>query len=255
MSFNIRTSLGRDGDNVWPRRSALVAATIRHRAPDVMGIQEALAEQIEFLDEALPEYRWLGVDRGLNGGTGLSEATPIFYRHADLAPIEYGNFWLSSTPDRPSEGRRPSRIVTWARFHRRGSGDQVYVFNTHLSSRGGSRQVASLEPILERIEALPPASTVILTGDFNARAEASETWQVATSGRLRDAWTIADERRGPAVTWSGFAAPANRESRIDWILVAGRVQVSAAETVVYNEAGRYPSDHFPVFAELETFAP
>jgi endonuclease/exonuclease/phosphatase family metal-dependent hydrolase len=256
MTFNIRTSLGRDGDNIWPNRKALVAATIRSYAPAVIGLQEALGDQIQYLAEALPEYRWLGIDRGLNGGTGLSEATPIFYRYQELIPIESGNFWLSATPDRPTPGERPSRIVTWARFHHRDSGGEVHVFNTHLSIRRGERQVASMQQIMARIDALPPDSAVIFTGDFNSPAGVSETWRAATaSGALADAWSVAAQRRGPPVTWSGFAAPRDVENRIDWILIGGKLAVQSIETVVHTDGMRYPSDHFPVYAQLALTVP
>ena len=110
MTFNIRTASGRDGDNAWPHRKELVVATIERFAPQVVGLQEALDEQITYLDAMLPDYRWLGIDRGLNGGLGLSEATPLFYRYHELSPIESGNFWLTATPDTPllrrDRGRR-----------------------------------------------------------------------------------------------------------------------------------------------------
>ena len=104
MTFNIRTSGSDDGDNGWPRRRALVAETIARLAPDLVGLQEALDEQVEYLADALPGYRWLGADRGLNGGTGLSEYTPLFYRRDALIPIESGTFWLAATPDGPTAG-------------------------------------------------------------------------------------------------------------------------------------------------------
>ena len=141
MTFNIRTAAGRDGDNVWPNRKELAAETIRLHSPDVFGLQEALDEQIEFLVSELPDYRWLGIDRRLNGGTGLSEYTPIFYRSDELSPIESGNFWLSDTPNTPTRGRRGSRIVTWARFHHLETGREVYLFNTHFTLRQGERQL------------------------------------------------------------------------------------------------------------------
>ena len=103
MTFNIRTSNGRAGNNAWPNRKALVAGTIEWFAPRLVGLQEALDEQVEYLASALPDYRWFGIDRGLNGGQGLSEYTPILYRHAELSPVESGTFWLSSTPDTPED--------------------------------------------------------------------------------------------------------------------------------------------------------
>lgn len=255
MTFNIRTANTNDGDNAWLQRRDLVADTIERFAPDIAGLQEVIHEQIEYLAASLPDYRWLGVDRGLNGGEGLSEYTPIFYRHAELSPIESGTFWLSATPDGPTGTgwrRRVSRIVTWARFYHRGSGRLVFVFNTHLTLRRGPRQVESVRMITARVAALPPGSAVIVTGDFNAVAEASDTWRAATGEGLRDAWIVADERRGPPRTSSDFLPPAEaNEGRIDWILVGGPLGVRSVETILHNAAGRYPSDHYPVIARVE----
>ena len=50
MTFNIRTAMGRDGDNVWHNRRDLVAETIRRSGPHVVGLQEVLTEQIKFLE-------------------------------------------------------------------------------------------------------------------------------------------------------------------------------------------------------------
>lgn len=257
MTFNIRTAAGRDGDNAWPNRKALLAETIERYAPQVLGLQEALGEQIAYLDQMLPDYRWIGIDRGLNGGTGLSEATPIFYRYAELSPIESGNFWLTDTPDTPpvrrAEGRRRGggRIVTWARFHHRASAREIYVFNTHFTLRRGQSQLDSATLITDRVSALPADAAVIVMGDFNSDAEDSDTWRVATAGGLRDAWTEADERVGPIATYGDFGPPEEAfAERVDWILVGGPIDVWRAETVTHHDDGRYPSDHYPVAAAL-----
>ncbi|MCY3846821.1 MAG: endonuclease/exonuclease/phosphatase family protein, partial [Acidobacteria bacterium] len=98
----------------------------------------------------------------------------------------------------------------------------------------------------------PAGSPVIVTGDFNAIAEVSETWHEATAHGLQDAWLAAAERRGPARTSSDFRPPERaNEGRIDWILVGGPIGVRSVETVIDHEGGRYPSDHYPVMARLE----
>lgn len=258
MTFNIRTANGRDGENAWRHRKALVAEIIQRHAPHVVGLQEVVGEQITYLEDVLPEYRWLGIDRGLNGGEGLSEYTPIFYRHAELTPIESGNFWLSSTPDHPPDvrdirgrRRRVGRIVTWARFHHLATGRRVYVYNTHFTIRRGEQQIDSANMIANRVAALPEQSVVIVTGDFNAPAEASDTWRAATATGLLDAWVVADERQGPEFTLSEFGPPVDWDvGRIDWILVGGPISVHSAETLLDNDIGRYPSDHYPVVARL-----
>jgi len=252
MTFNIRTAEGRDGDDSWPFRKQLVAETIGRHDPDVVGLQEVLAEQTAFLEGELPQYRWLGVDRGLNGGLGLSEAVPIFYRHAALAPIESGTFWLGNPPNGDQRRGRGSRIVTWARFHHLESGREVYVYNTHFTLREGQTQLESAARINQQLAALAPSSPVVVMGDFNAHAGSSETWRVATSQGLVDAWDVALERQGPPITSNGFGPPPDwGEGRIDWILVRGPIVVPTVATIVHSVAGRYPSDHYPVLATLK----
>jgi endonuclease/exonuclease/phosphatase family metal-dependent hydrolase len=253
MTFNIRTAAIDDGENSWPNRKALVAQAIRRDAPDVVGLQEVVRDQVEYLAATLKDYRWLGVDRGLNGGVGLSEYTPIFYRYAELSPIESGTFWLTPTPETPSatEPRR-DRIVTWARFQHHKTGRQFYAFNTHFSPRAGPAHLDAARIIKERIQKLPAGSAVIVLGDFNSSAEESPVWNDLTGELLRDAWTQAETRRGPPATMGGFGPPRDGDTaRIDWILVSGAFDVRSAETVLFNEAGRYPSDHFPVAARVE----
>lgn len=251
MTFNIRTADGQDRDNIWPMRKELVVETIRAFDPEVLGLQEALTAQIDFLQSEMPEYRWLGVDRGLNGGVGLSEATPIFYKHKVLVPIESGTFWLGDDPNPPTQRGRVARIVTWARFHHLETLRQFYVYNTHFTIRGGSRQVQSAEQINARIAQHPPESVVVVMGDFNAIAETSDAWHAATRNGLRDAWVVAEKQEGPPLTSNGFGPPPpGREGRIDWILVGGPVTVERAVTVLHSVDGRWPSDHYPVAAEL-----
>jgi len=78
------------------------------------------------------------------------------------------------------------------------------------------------------------------------------SWRIATSHGLNDAWVLADERRSPALTLSDFGPPGNEyPERVDWILVGGPIGVRSIETVLHNDGGRYPSDHYPVAARLE----
>ena len=171
----------------------------------------------------------------------------------ELSPIESGNFWLSPTPDAPSptEPRR-DRIVTWARFHHRGTGRQFYAFNTHFSPRQGPAHLDASRIIKERIQRLPAGSAVVVLGDFNSTAEESPVWKdltgncSATHGRRGDT----DAARRQRWVDSGRRVTGDT-ARIDWILVGGAFEVRSAETILFNEAGRYPSDHFPVAARVE----
>ena len=70
---------------------------------------------------------------------------------------------------------------------------------------------------------------------------------------LRDAWLAADRRQGPPFTSNGFGPPPPHDEvwRIDWILVGGPLVVRTARTVLHDDDGRYPSDHYPVAARLD----
>jgi endonuclease/exonuclease/phosphatase family metal-dependent hydrolase len=64
---------------------------------------------------------------------------------------------------------------------------------------------------------------------------------------LEDAWLVARRRSGPENTFHDFTGKPDR--RIDWILVRG-FGVEGVRTVTTHEGKLYPSDHFPVVADL-----
>jgi len=203
----------------------------------------------------LPEYRWFGVGREADGS---GERMAVLYRADILNPLETGNLWLCETPNVPGSSSWNSacnRMVTWGKFYRHGDKRIVYFFNTHFDHRSEEARRGAAKVLGEQVERIAGDAAVIVTGDFNARAEASVPWQTLADGGFKDAWLAAKVRRGPSVTWSGFKAPVEgSDRRIDWILMRGALEASRCETVDFNREGRYPSDHFPVFAEI-TFAP
>lgn len=252
MSFNVRYGTAMDGDNHWNKRKDLLVETIREHSPDLLGVQECLVFQAEYIVEKLPEYRWIGIGRDRNG-TG--EMAAILYRHSDFVPVAYNSFWLSETPDEPGSKSWDSsitRIATHAKLFHPKSGKFLDYFNTHFDHKGAEARKQSAALLGSRIAALGDADPVIVTGDFNAIGDTSEPWKTLTSaGDLRDAWTATAERFGPVSTWCGFTDPnPDADNRIDWILFRNGVKVKRCETVVKSVNDRYPSDHFPVVADL-----
>ena len=63
MSFNLRYGKAKDGDNRWERRDWLVARTIKAFQPDLLGTQETLSFQAEYLKEELSGYSYFGRSR------------------------------------------------------------------------------------------------------------------------------------------------------------------------------------------------
>ena len=54
ISFNVRYRNNVDGPNSWPNRREAVVRMINEEKPAVIGLQEALIDQLEYLDKALP---------------------------------------------------------------------------------------------------------------------------------------------------------------------------------------------------------
>ena len=252
MSFNIRYGTANDGDNAWDQRKEMVAETIRTYKPVLVGLQECLGFQAEYLVEQLPEYKWFGVGREADGS---GERMAVLYRPDVLNPLETGNLWLCETPNVPGSSSWNSacnRMVTWGKFYRHGDKRIVYFFNTHFDHRSEDARRGAAGVLAEQVKRIAGDGPSIVTGDFNARAEASVPWQTLADADFRDAWIGAETQHGPSVTWSGFKAPKEDvDRRIDWILTQGALNVDRCETVTFNRDGRYPSDHFPVFAEIE----
>lgn len=247
MAFNVRLPAETDAGNRWEARRELAAKTLRDTAPDLIGTQELFKTQGDYLVSQLPDYAWFG--QGRRGGDG-DEHMGVFYRKDRLRVLASGDFWLSDTPEVAgsiSWGHPFPRMVTWAQFERIADGRRFYFFNTHLPYRAedDEARLRGARLLLQRIAALPADAEVIVTGDFNTKPDSAVHAELTT--RLEDAWTQAPRRSGPEATFHNFTGTADR--RIDWILVRG-FKVDSATTIDAHDAGRYPSDHFPVLVEL-----
>ena len=258
MSFNIRYDNPDDGENAWVHRRDAVASMIRFHKADVVGVQEALARQIDDLTARLPGFDWFGVGR--DDGKKEGEFTAVLYRTRRLMSEERSTFWLSETPDRPGLGwdAACNRTVTWGRFVDVSTRKVFFFFNTHFDHRGEKARTESARLLLSKIDALAPKDTpVVITGDFNCTPD-SEPYQILTLRELdaetrtfHDACRMSGvDHHGPTGTFTGFDIQAIPGQPIDYILVSREWQVLFHGTLSDTFDGRYPSDHMPVLAEI-----
>jgi endonuclease/exonuclease/phosphatase family metal-dependent hydrolase len=247
MSFNIRLPAESDGVDYWETRKPLAVRMLREQQPDVIGLQELVKAQADYLARELPQYAWFGRGREADGG---GEHMGVFYRKDRLKVIESGDFWLSDTPDVAGSitwGHPHPRMVTWALFEQRSDGRRFYLFNTHLPYRDEDEaaRLKGAQAIARRLATLPDDVPVVLTGDFNTTPDSDA--HAVLAGTLQDAWTTAPRVEGIDATFHGFTGKADR--RIDWIFVRG-AQLESITSVTTRWNNRYPSDHFPLVATL-----
>lgn len=258
MTFNIRYGTADDGPDAWEHRRYLVRLAIRERQPAIFAVQECLWEQGVELERAFSEYRITGVGR--DDGERAGEMCLIFTRRDRYRLLDQGNFWLSETPQTPgSRGWDAAcpRLATWVKLYDRlCDPDTLFVFNTHLDHAGAQAREQGARLLRRRMAEIAGGHAVLLTGDFNAPADpgsppyrilALEGWRDGVA--LHDAWHAASpaERAQPDGTFHGFTGVPGR-GRIDWILAGSALPAAEAGVSRFRQDGRWPSDHFPVWA-------
>lgn len=257
MSFNIRYGTADDKENHWNQRKDLVATTILAYDPDLLGTQETLHFQGEFLATRLPTHTAFGVGR--DDGAKLGEATMVYFRTARFEKLDGGHFWLSETPDKPGvkgwDADCP-RMVTWLKLRdRQAEGRELLWLNTHWDHKGRQARLESARQIRRWLEPRAANLPVVITGDFNC-TEGSEPYttlmgkETAPPGLL-DAFRVVHPQRQPDEASSHRFDGNRRGSRIDWILCSPHFKPTAATIDHSQRDGRYPSDHYPVTATLE----
>jgi endonuclease/exonuclease/phosphatase family metal-dependent hydrolase len=264
MTFNIRYGSANDGENHWNNRKDMVCSVLRRHNPDIVGLQEALRFQIDYIRVELPEYGEIGVAR--EDGKINGEYSAILYRADRFGVGEAGTFWLSDTPEVPGSnqwGGACVRICTWARLIENKTGKAFYAFNLHLDHVSQPAREKSAVLVAQRIQGRNIKEPFVLTGDFNS----GETSPVITYLKGQTALAGADGTTSKSpialVDTFRFLHPdvkdvrtahefkgSRQGNKIDFVFVPPAVKVLEAEILYDNVDGRYPSDHFPVMARL-----
>ena len=248
MSYNIRLSTDKDGTNAWKYRCPATLEMIKDQNPDVIGVQEALPEQVNFLEEWAEGYDCVGVGR--DDGKKKGEFMSIFWNKKTVKLMKWGTFWLSETPEKPSKGWDAAcyRTATWALMKDKRTGERFYFVNTHLDHAGAEARKNGLKLIVERISEINPEGyPMVLTGDFNMKPSAPELKDLdACMKSARKVALTTDTHQ----TFNGWGK-AKSDMIIDYIYISGFSSCLEYQTVTkkYNDR-KFISDHYPITARL-----
>lgn len=251
MSFNIRLDHAGDSLNNWKYRKDNAAQMIMYYAPDVIGMQEVVHNQLADLKQCLPQYTALGVGR--TDGKEKGEYCSIFFKTDRFDLIKNGDFGLSQTPD--SIGVKGwdaacERIVTWAILKDRTSGKQLAAFNTHFDHVGEVARRESAKLILAKIKEIAGELPVILTGDFNGTID-SDPIVILSEGGMENTYVGAKVVYGPAWSFHDFGRIAtDRRQLIDFIFVDGAITTEKCRVIDDKPDTGYLSDHAPILTRL-----
>jgi endonuclease/exonuclease/phosphatase family metal-dependent hydrolase len=267
MSFNVRGSFrDRLKPNAWRNRAALNVATIERCAPDLIGLQECQRGNLKAYRKNLPRYTQVRGPR--YGNTIHPDSNAILYDPNRLELSDSGGFWLSETPERRS-GSWETRVVrsaNWALFRVLETELSLLHLNTHLDHKSGLARREGSKLIIERAAELSDRRSdvpaIVVTGDFNSRP-GSPTYRNFAEAGFADTYLAAgNEDTEDANTFHSFegtrfrdAHPERGPRRLDWILLKdprNRLRTESHRILRDGDeiSGLYPSDHYPVLAEL-----
>lgn len=246
ISYNIRNGEAKDGTNSWQYRYPASALMILDQKPDIWGVQEAYDYQVKYLEEALTDYKCVGVGR--EDGKHEGEHMSIFYNTKTVKLLKWGTYWLSETPDEPSMGWDAAckRTATWAYMKDKKTGKKFYYVNTHLDHMGAEAQKNGLALIMDRVAEMNPAGEpMVITGDFNVTLDNPILNEIKS--RMKNSREVA-AKTDHNITYNGWGRGG---MIIDYVWYSGFTGCPVYETITKPYYDRtYISDHFPVTATL-----
>ncbi len=250
-TYNVRYDNPGDEGNLWKDRLPHVISLIRFHQIGLFGTQEGLSHQVRQMSEGLG-FEFVGVGR--DDGAEKGEYTAILFDPALYKLEDSGTFWLSPTPETPSKGwdAALNRICTWGRFKDQ-KGKKFYVFNVHYDHIGQQAREESSKLVMAKVGEINTQNLpAILMGDFNVTPDNAAYATILDNPSWKDSRLIPKiPAYGPKGTFSAFNWERMPDGIIDHIFVQGKIEVIRHGILTDNYGKKYPSDHFPVLAEIE----
>jgi endonuclease/exonuclease/phosphatase family metal-dependent hydrolase len=228
----------------WPTRKKALQTALDATRPNILCVQEALEQQLEFLAGVLPGHERIGVGR--DDGRSAGESCAIFFDRNRFLELGGGTFWLEDPVDLPAMNRLwgPKRICTWVRLRDRETGRCLRVYNTHQYLTEPAR-VEAVRIILAKIDTEDPSDAVLVAGDFNAPPETQDRRLFEAVGFISTAQRAGASTATPTYQFYGI-----RLRRLDDILVNRGCRVLNHQVLDVKPDNIFPSDHFGVMADL-----
>lgn len=253
MTFNLRTDFPLDINNRWNKRKEIVYEVIKNNDIDIIGVQELNNKMFRDLTSEISNYNFVGKPRSKKFFIERNDIL-VSTKHRIL---DHNTFWLSEEPDKIGSAVWYSvfpRICTTALIEL-DDGNIIRVYNTHLDFLLSKAREYGLKKICEYMDKQHESDgyPAILMGDFNA-SPTSKAIREFSEGKYSSMKFITVEKNKKDIysmsTLSKFKG--NKKGfYIDYIFVTEEFNVINSEIVYYNKEGKYPSDHYPIRAELE----
>ena len=245
ITFNIRCCDDPNGHAI-SERVPRVAALCEDYAPDVIGLQEYTPAWDNYIGTVLGDKYEMFMKYRCS--EGWIETAPILWKKDKFECVKKGYFWLSDTPEVESRGwdtLSHNRICLYAVLKDKESGESFTFMNTHFGF-GDECQIKSAQLVHKYFEAVSELPTFI-TGDFNMNPKTVGYAEMVK--KLTDVNAVcAKDMRS---TYHGYDPSVEYDEHIDYCFVNGKVKPICNEIIDKTFDGKFPSDHFGVYFEIE----
>tara|TARA_B100000886_G_scaffold47969_1_gene29519 strand:- start:3814 stop:4671 length:858 start_codon:yes stop_codon:yes gene_type:complete len=251
ITYNIKYDDNSNGKNSWKVRKDAMIELIHKLSPDILGIQEGLIHQVEFLDSKMSDHKYVGVGR--DDANRKGEYCAIFFNEKKYKLLKDSTFWLSENPDKVSVGWDAAleRICTYASLENIKNANKIWVFNTHFDHIGNIAREKSARLLLEKIQMLNiNKEPVLVMGDFNVE-DNSKVIDILKQKLIDTMRDYEIEHKGPVGTFNNFLNNQEIIKRIDYVFSNGFQTISHQHIDKKLESGDHISDHLPVFVEVK----
>ena len=251
VTYNIKYDDKSNGQNSWMMRKEGMIDLINFISPDILGIQEGLLNQVDYLNTHLGNFTYVGVGR--DDGNKNGEFCAIYFNKNKYRLIKSSTFWLSENPSEVSIGWDAAleRICTYAQFETLNGKDKIWIFNTHFDHFGKTAREQSAKLLIKKIKNINTyREPTVVMGDFNALAN-SKAIEILKR-EFKDSMEISEKgHNGPIGTFNNFLPKQEITKRIDYIFIYGMKIVSHEHVNKKLENGNHISDHLPVVTKMK----
>lgn len=249
----------------WEERKGLLVDVLLRAEPDIIGLQEVMPRQLQFLQTQLSGFTALTVPienptlelltawQAKYEKVGLPQIPStheiiLFYRTDTLKLSSTGHWWLSPTPDIPSIGfgNIAPRAVLWAHFHHTASNKQFVILNTHIDHRSTTPMIALCR---KKFSVFADKShSLFFIGDLNFN-EQDINYDLLIADGWRDSYQAAHETDSSTFLYN---LPGIPHGRIDHILYQSKEFTPKIwKRLLPTISNQRISDHDPVYVEFQ----
>lgn len=253
MTFNLRCDFPLDFKNRWKYRKHLVFDVLDSYNCDIVGVQELTPLMKKDFEEENLDFNLVGSPRSKRYFKESNDLL-ISKKHKIL---ESKTFWLSNNPEKVGSSIWYSvfpRICTTAIINLE-DGKRVRVYNTHLDFFLPKAREYGFKRLSEYIKTQHEKDNVpiIVMGDFNASPNSKLIKEINENGVFGKRFVAVQEKNSELYKKSTLGKFKGRDEgvHIDYIFVSEEIEIEHVEITKYNQNGKYPSDHYPLLADLK----